>query len=376
MRIAINTRLLLPGKLEGLGRFTCETLKRITQWHPEHEFIFIFDRPFSPEFIFAKNITPVVSYPPARHPILWYLFFEFGVNHVLKKYKADLFLSPDGWLSLRTKVPSIAVIHDLNFFHNKQWVGSLPGHYYDYFFPRYIRKASRIATVSEYSKNDISSQFNVPESLIDVVYNGANPELHVPSEEIKAETKNKYTSGKPYFLFLGLVHPRKNLTRIIEAYNLFRRSCGADVKLLVVGSTKYWSAETENAYINSPYRADIRFTGRLPENELNAVVGSSLCLIYASLFEGFGIPILEAMQCHVPVMTSNVTSMPEVGGNAVYYVDPYSVHSIADGMSILFRDENLRHQLISRGLEQLKKFSWDNTATRLWDTIEKTMKSI
>jgi glycosyltransferase involved in cell wall biosynthesis len=375
MRIAVNTRLLLPGKLEGLGRFTCETLQRITKAHPEHEFIFIFDRAYSPAFIFTENIIPVVAYPPARHPLLWYLFFEYGVNSVLKKYKADLFLSPDGWLSLRSDVPSIAVIHDLNFFHNRQWVGSLAGQYYDYFFPRYIRKASRIATVSEYSKNDISSQFNVPESLIDVVYNGVNQDLHPATEEIKSETRRKYTSGKPYFLFLGLVHPRKNLTRIIEAYNLFRRSCGSQIDLLVVGSTKYWTNDTEIAYKTSPYQEDIRFTGRLPEDELNAVVGSSLCLIYASLFEGFGIPILEAMQCHVPVMTSNVTSMPEVGGNAVYYVDPYSVHSIADGMSLIFRDEKLRHQLINKGLEQLKKFSWDNTAQRLWLTIEKTIES-
>ncbi len=376
MRIAVNTRLLLPGKLEGLGRFTCETLRRITQWHPEHEFIFIFDRKYSNDFIFSGNITPVVAFPPARHPLLWYIFFEHGISNALKKYQADLFLSPDGWLCLRTGVPSIAVIHDLNFFHNREWVGSLPGHYYDYFFPRYIRKANRIATVSEYSKNDISSQFNVPESLIDVVYNGVNQDLHPATEEIKLETRKKYTSGMPYFLFLGLVHPRKNLTRIIEAYNLFRRSTGSQVSLLVVGSTQYWTSDTEIAYTTSPYQKDIYFTGRLPENELNSVVGSSLCLIYASLFEGFGIPILEAMQCQVPVMTSNVTSMPEVGGNAVYYVDPYSVHSISDGMSIIFRDEKLRQQLIYRGLDQLKKFSWDNTATRLWFTIEKTMKSI
>jgi glycosyltransferase involved in cell wall biosynthesis len=308
--------------------------------------------------------------------VLWYIFFEYSITNVLKKYNADIFLSPDGWLSLRTKVPSIAVIHDLNFFHNRQWVGSLPGHYYDYFFPRYIRKASRIATVSEYSKNDISSLFNVPETLIDVVYNGVNDTLKPASEELKKATQDKYTGGAPYFLFLGLVHPRKNLTRIIEAFNLFRRSTESKVNLLVVGSTKYWTTDTEEAYRSSPYRDDINFTGRLPEEELNAVVGSSICLIYASLFEGFGIPILEAMQCQVPVMTSNITSMPEVGGNAVYYVDPYSVHSIADGMNIIFRDNALRQQLINLGLEQLKKFSWDNTASRLWNTVEKTMKTV
>jgi glycosyltransferase involved in cell wall biosynthesis len=376
MRIAVNTRLLLQGKLEGLGRFACETLRRITQWHPEHEFIFIFDRKPDPEFLFSKNITPVVAFPQARHPLLWYLFFEFGVTHVLKKYRADLFLSPDGWLSLRTKVPSIAVIHDLNFFHNRQWVTALPAKYYDYFFPRYIRKAQRIATVSEYSRNDISSQFNIPTDRIDVVYNGVNQDFHPVSEKIKAETLQKYTSGLPFFLFLGLVHPRKNLTNIIEAYNLFRRNTGMHIQFLVAGSTRYWTADTENAYKTSPYCNDIIFLGRVPDNELNAIIASSLGLVYASLFEGFGIPILEAMQCHVPVITSNITSMPEVGGNAVYYVDPYSVQSIANGMSIISRDEKLRQQLIRKGKEQLKKFSWDITAQRLWESVERTIATL
>jgi glycosyltransferase involved in cell wall biosynthesis len=372
MRIAVNTRLLIPGKLEGLGRFACETLKRITRAHPEHEFIFIFDRKPGAEFIFSDNIRPVVAHPQARHPLLWYLFFEYGVPPVIKKYKADLFLSPDGWLSLRTNVPSIAVIHDLNFFHTREWISALPRKYYDYFFPRYLRKAQRIATVSEYSRNDISSQFGIPNERIDVVYNGVNEELHPLSPEQIERTRLKYTSGMPYFLFLGLVHPRKNLTRIIEAYSIFRKNATYPVRLLVAGSTKYQTNDTIEAYKKSPYRDDIIFTGRVPESELNNIIGASLCLVYASLFEGFGIPILEAMQCQVPVITSNVTSMPEVGGDAVCYVDPYAVQSIADGISILARDEKLRKQLIEKGSNQLMKFSWDQTARKLWESIERT----
>ena len=99
MRIAVNTRLLLKDKLEGIGWFTFETLKRITKNHPEHEFIFLFDRPYDKEFIFSENIIPVVIQPPARHPFLWYLFFEWSIPAALKKYKADIFISPDGWLS-------------------------------------------------------------------------------------------------------------------------------------------------------------------------------------------------------------------------------------------------------------------------------------
>ncbi len=372
MRIAVNTRLLLPGKLEGLGRFACETLRRITQWHPEHEFIFIFDRKYSKEFIFSENITPVIAHPQARHPVLWYLFFDWGIPPVLKKFKPDIFLSPDGWLSLRTNVPSIAVIHDLNFFHDPQWVQPLSRVYYNYFFPRFIRRANRIATVSEYSAKDISSQFGIDPDKIDIVYNGVNEDFKPVDDIIKKETCEKYTQGHTYFLFLGLVHPRKNLTRIIEAFNQYRKSTSASTRLLIAGSTKYQAEDTRLAYSNSPFKNDIVFTGRLSEDELVKVMGSSLALVYASLFEGFGIPILEAMSCGVPVITSNVTSMPEVGGNAVYYVDPFSMDSICKAMQAISENKKLRADLIQKGFEQKKKFSWDRSAKSLWESIEST----
>ncbi|MCA1760933.1 MAG: glycosyltransferase, partial [Bacteroidales bacterium] len=161
MRIAVNTRLLLKGKLEGMGWFSYETLKRMTRNHPEHEFIFIFDRPYSEEFIFSENITPVVIGPPARHPVLFYFWFEFQIPRVLKKHKADVFLSPDGYLSLKTKVPQLAVIHDISFAHRPQDIPGMKRWYYNYFFPKFARKATRIATVSNYSKTDIAKTYQV-----------------------------------------------------------------------------------------------------------------------------------------------------------------------------------------------------------------------
>jgi len=374
MVIAVNTRLLLQDKLEGIGRFTCETLRIITKKHAEHQFVFIFDRIFSPEFIFSNNITPVVAFPQARHPILWYGFFEWGIPPVLKKYKADLFLSPDGWLSLRSKTRSMAVIHDLNFFHFPEFIPRHVMQYYTYYFPRFVRKADRIATVSEFTRSDIVSRFHYDPSKIDVVYNGAN-EIFKPMDETgKRKTQEKYSRGCPYLLFTGLIHPRKNLTNLFRAFKQFKYSADNNVKLLVVGSRKWWTEDMQKAFENSAFRDEIIFTGRVDDESLHVIMASAIALVYASHFEGFGIPILEAMYCDTPVITSETSSMPEVGGDSVLYVNPNSVESITNAMIKLYLDPELRANLVKKSRIQREKFTWEKTADKLWQGVEKCLE--
>jgi len=376
MNIAVNTRLLQREKLEGIGLFTFETLKRITRNHPEHTFTFIFDRKYSDDFIFSNNIKPVIVPPQARHPLLWYLFFDWGVPWVIKKYKADFFLSPDGWLSLRTRVKSMPVIHDLNFFHYPEFNPWSAKKYYHYFFPRFIKRACRIATVSEFSKQDIGKLFSVDLNKIDVVYNGASDSLQPLDDKLQEETRTKYTRGCPYFLFIGLIQPRKNINNLIKAFDEFKQTVTSNVKFLVVGSKKYWNDEIQQAYDNSAFKDDIIFTGRLETKKLNLVIASAMAMVYASRFEGFGIPILEAMYCDVPVITSEVSSMPEVGGNAALYVDPTSVESIKGAMLNVFCDTNIRKDLIEKARVQRRKFTWDKTADLLWQSVEKCLNNL
>ncbi|MBN2273435.1 MAG: glycosyltransferase family 4 protein [Bacteroidales bacterium] len=361
----------MQNKLEGIGRFTCETLRIITQKHSEHRFIFIFDRKFSPDFIFSSNITPVITYPQARHPVLWYTFFEWGVPPVLTKHNADLFLSPDGWLSLRTKTRSMAVIHDLNFFHFPEFIPWHINQYYAYFFPRFVHKAHRIATVSEFTRQDIVSRFGYDNSKIDVVYNGANELFSPVSENEKRNTQEKFANGCQYFLFTGLIHPRKNLTNLIRAFKQFKQSVNCNVKLLIVGSRKWWTDDMQKALEKSAFREEIIFTGRVDDESLHMIMASALALVYASHFEGFGIPILEAMYCDTPVITSETSSMPEVGGDAVLYVNPQSIESIKNAMLSIFQDTNLRNRLIVKARIQREKFTWKKTADKLWAGIEK-----
>ena len=371
MKIAVNTRLLLKDKLEGIGWFTFETLKRIVRRHPEHTFYFIFDRPYDASFVFASNVVPLVVFPPARHPYLWYLYFEWGVARLLKKLQPDIFLSTDGWLSLRTNVPSVDVIHDLNFEHHPEFIKPVVRRYYQRFFHRFAQKAARIATVSEFTRQDIHTLYGIPIDKIDVVYNGCNS-CYIPlNEEDKGDVKRAYSDGCDYFLFVGLIHQRKNLANQFRAFDRFKQNDTRNMKFVVVGDKKWWHGEIEDAYLAMKHKEDVIFLGRQSQEVLGRLMSAATALVYASFFEGFGIPILEAFNAETAVITSHTTSMPEVAGDAALLVNPHSVEEICAAMTRLAEDETLRQELITKGREQRQKFSWDRTADALWQTIEK-----
>lgn len=376
MRIAVNTRLLIKNKLDGIGWFSYETLKRITRKHTEHQFFFLFDRAYSSEFLFSDNITPLSVGLPTRHALLWLLWFEIFVPRILKKINADVFLSPDGFISLRSNVPSVAVIHDINFRHSPGDLPFFARNYYNLFFPGYAQNAKRIATVSEYSKNDISKSYDVEKSKIDVVYNGANPIYKPVIDAVKKNTRETYTNGYRFFVFVGSFIPRKNLPRLLKAYNLFREQNQSlpTIKLVLVGEAMFKTLEMKKTLEKMKFASDVVFTGRLSPDDLKNVIASAEAMTFVPYFEGFGIPILEAMYCDVPVITSNATAMPEVAGDAALLIDPFSVDEIANAMQKIVTNSELRNSLILKAKEQRRRFSWDKTANNLWNCIEKAME--
>lgn len=375
MRIAVNTRFLLPDKLEGFGVFTHESLKRIVRNHPEHEFIFCFDRSYDERFIYGENVIPEVVFPPARHPLLWLWWFEWSLPKVIKKYNPDLFLSPDGYLSLRSEIRSIPVIHDLAFEH---YPGAIPRSglmYYQHFFPKYAGKAERIATVSEYSKQDIIQHYGVEPGKIDVVYNGANDNFHPLNKGQVERVKAELTGGKDYFVYVGALHQRKNISNLLKAFDLFKDRSGDPGKLVIIGRKAWGNKEMEATYQSMKFRDAVIFTGNVDQQNLVYYLGAAKALTYLSFFEGFGIPLVEAMNCDVPVITSNASSLPEVAGEAGHICDPYKPEAIAEGMAKVTEDKNYRQELIRKGRKQRKQFSWGLTAERLWEVIDKTAYS-
>ncbi|MFY0674966.1 MAG: glycosyltransferase family 4 protein [Bacteroidia bacterium] len=367
MRIAVNARFLLHGQLEGIGTFSNEVLQRVVKQHPEHEFIFFFDRPYHESFVYAENVTPVVLFPPARHPFLFVWWFEFSVAKAIKKHKADLFFSPDGYLSLRSKVPQIPVFHDLAFEHYPDDVPFLAAKHYRYFFPRYANRAKKILTVSEYSKADIQKQYGVVPDKIQVVYNGAN-EIYQPLNDAKREkVKTKYAQGEEYFLYVGALHQRKNITRLLKAYEQYvieqKNRNEQPKRLLIVGRKAWGNAEMESTFTQSDLlQKMVSFTGHLQLEELGNIMASAWYHVNVSYFEGFGIPILESMKCEVPVITSQGTSMVEVADDACIKVDPFNVESINKGLMQAHGNSELRNGLIRKAKISSQRFSWEKTA--------------
>ncbi len=364
----------MKNRLEGIGWFTYESLRRIVRNHPEHDFFFIFDRDFDPKFVFEKNVTPIVVGPPARHPVLFMWWFELSVPRILKEIKADAFISPDAYLSLKTDVPTLLVIHDLNFEHFPEYLPRFARWHYRYFTPKFARRANRIVTVSEFSKSDIVAQYGINPAKIDVVYNGANQQYKPVSVKVKQETKREYTQGNDYFLFIGALNPRKNLANLFKAFDWFKSKHPAvATQLLVVGEKMYWTDDIKNAFEQMTHKSQVVFTGRLEPDKLVNVMGSATALAYVSVFEGFGIPIVEAFYAEIPVITSNTTAMPETAGDAALLVNPTNVEEIAGAMETITFDKLTTPRLIQLGRTRKDEFSWDKTADGLWKSFEMMM---
>ena len=374
LNIAVNTRFLIHNKLEGIGRFTFETLKRISRAHPQHRFYCIFDRPPHKEFLFSNNIIPIIAKPPARHPILWYCWFEWSVPRILKKINADIFISPDGFASLKTNVPQLTVIHDIAFEHYPQFIPFLTRKYYRYYSPKYAHKVECIATVSNFSKQDISVKYNIDASKIDVVYNGTNPSCKPLNNVEKQQVKMQYCDGCDYFIFISAVHPRKNLGRILQAFDLFKNKTKSKTKLIVAGRMAWKNEQLQSIYEKMQHQQEVIFVGHLPNLEIERLIASATALCYASLFEGFGIPILEAMYAETPVITSNVSSMPEVAGDAALLVNPTNVERISEAFITVENHPELQQKLVEAGKIQRQKFTWERTAELLWKIVEKTLR--
>lgn len=369
MRIAINTRFWLPGQQEGYGYFVEQVVSRLVRQHPAHQFLLLFDRPFSQTMTWPDNVQVKVIGPPARHPLLWTWWYDWRIPSVLKQFRADVFLSPDGIASLRTSVPQCLVVHDLAFLGERDWFQGSIRRFYVRQMPKFLRKVKQVATVSETSRRTLLERYGISSQKVDVVYSAAKPVFRAIGEEEKMTTKSRFTDGKEYFLYTGAIHPRKNLINLLKAFSLFKKRQQSSFKLVLAGRMAWRSGKFEQLLSTYKYRNDVVLAGYVTLGTLVQLTGAAYALVYPSLYEGFGVPVLEAMQSDVPVITSSGTSMQEIAGEAALYADPADPASLAEQLNRIYIDEAMRRRLIEQGSRVVGRYTWEDTAERLWSSI-------
>jgi glycosyltransferase involved in cell wall biosynthesis len=352
-----------------VGWYIHEVMRRMVLRHPDDQFFFLFDRPFDPQFVYAPNVTPLVLFPPARHPILFRIWFEWAVPRALRRHGAELFFSPDSLCSLRSKVPTVMTCHDLAPLHHPEQLKPAHRNYYPKMLPRFLRRADHILTVSDYVRQDIAQTCGIPLDKITTVHNGCR-DIFQPLQDLeKQKVREKYADAAPFFFYTGAIHPRKNIPRLLRAFDRFKDSSGAAAKLLLAGRFGWETGPVTEAYEQARHRADIRFLGYLEDGELARLMASAQALCYLSTNEGFGLPMVEAMRCGTPVLAANASCLPEIAGDAALLVDPLSEEAIAAGLAKLHSDTAFAAQLVEKGQRQAQHFSWDRAADAIYEVL-------
>lgn len=374
-KVVVNTRLLQKNRLEGIGTFMDEILKRIVINNPNVEFHFLFNKPFDQSFIYGKNVIPHVVPLPLSKMFLLKFWNNSLVPIWLRRIKADCYISMDSTLmSTKLKIPSHYTLHDINFIHRPEDLPSSVKSFYNIEVPKYIENATKLATVSNYSKNDICNHFNISKEKVYVIYNASKDVFKPISILDQEKIKEKYSQKKDYFLYVGSLHPRKNLKNLLLGFEEFKNVSNSELKLIVVGAELWKNSDISVTMDGLKSKHDILFLGRVSDNELNNLLASALALTFIPLFEGFGIPILEAFATNTPVITSNTTSLPEVAGKAALLVNPEDINEIGNAMLTIWnngeKDNDLTQEMIIKGKDRLKLFSWDESAIKFWESVK------
>lgn len=371
MKIAINARFSGQNTLEGYGRFTNGLVVAMASACPSDEFIMMYDRQPENSVMRQGNISELVKGPAARHPLLWKLWYDMSMPSMAKKAKADLIFSPDGFCSLHSSVPQVLAIHDLAFLHFPTGISRLYRSYYRYYTPQFIRKAKHIITVSEFSMRDIMDHYPHAKGKISVIHNAADKGFRPLEWNVKEQVRGKYADGCEYFLYAGSIHPRKNLLNLLKGFSWFKKRQRSNMKLILAGRLAWGADEFVRQLQTYKYRDEVVMTGYVSDEEMQHLVGAAYAMVYPSHWEGFGLPVLEAMQSGVPVITSSNSSMPEIGGDAAMYCDPGDSEGWGKAMGYLYKDENYRSGLITKGIDRASMFNWEVSAKKLREIFDR-----
>lgn len=367
MKIGIDASKISIAEKTGTENYSHNLLRELLKIDKNNEYL-LYLREEAPDFAKEKEN---VTCKKISLPRLW---TQAGLASEVLFNPPDVLFIPSHTMPVvhRPGLKTVVTIHDLGAEFLKQY-HQFPQKLYLNKSTEFVAKfATHLIAVSEATKKDLISKLGVSPERITVVYEAWDKELfHIPSKSSVQSVRMKYHLEGDYLIFVGTIQPRKNLERLIEAFS--KAKIGVD--LVLVGKPGWLSGPIYAAPKKFGVADRVKFLGHVPNEDLAGLYGGSRALVFPSLYEGFGIPVLEAMACGTVVLTSNVTSLPEVGGDGAYYVDPYDTKSITVGLEEIVIKDNLRDLLLLNAIKQVQKFSWKKAAAETLKVLEKTYES-
>lgn len=373
MIIAVNTKITGRGELTEDDNFVIEAFSRIIKLQPGHTFVLISEMKLIGTIASFENVINIVIGQQNKSPALWYLWYNIKIPSILKKHKADVYISCDGIASLTAKVPQYIIVADLSFIHQPSFFKTSSLIFYKTFIPKSVKKAHTIFTVSEFTKRDVVNQYKTNADKIKIIYKGVNENCRGIGYEEKEKIKSQYSDGYEYFIYSGEIGSNKNLLNLLKAFSAFKKRQKSNMQLLIAGKPGWKNKEFFESLSLFMFRDEVKILKDPSIEERIKITAAAYAMIDPSLFNGFTTQPLEAIKCGVPVITSAKGAMPDIFGDAALYADPENFKEVAVRMMQLFRDENLRNELIAKGKIIAEKFNWDVTAKLLWENIEKVI---
>ena len=374
MNIGINLLFLLPGVVGGTESYAISLINALTRIDEQSEY-FVFTNQESTNLSLptSKRISRVPCQVYATNRASRYAWEQLILPRKVKSLQIELLHSLGYVQPLRLPCKSVVTIHDLNFYNIGHMMSKTKRIALEFFVTRSAKAADHIITVSEFSKKQIVEILGVPPEKVTVTYNAVKERpMHVVEFE---ELKSKYNVRRPYIFGLSSPSPHKNIANLVRGFALLKQRKTNSLKLVLAGHLPKGSTDLTQALsnVNDRVREDIIFTGYVPDFVLPSLYFYAEALVFPSIYEGFGIPILEAFSCNTPVVCSNMAAIPEVAGDAAIYFDPHNVEEMADAILKVLGDSSLKEKLIERGKSRLQLFSWEKTAEQTLAVYKKVL---
>jgi glycosyltransferase involved in cell wall biosynthesis len=362
MRICVNASPAVH-HIAGLGRYTQELMAALLDVDSENEYVAFYNRPsealVEPPLDRLPHLTTNLDTKPWRMSALVAHFTRISQDRMFRGI--DLFHATDHLLPRLVRAKSVFTLHDLVFRFYPHTHKPLNRWFLTLMMPRFLRAADAVIAVSESSKKDAVRIYGIDEAKITVIYEGVSPHFRGASPEAISAVRHKYGLPDEFILSLGTIEPRKNLTALLEAYHHLRND-GSSLGLVIVGKKGWLYSGFFNRMRELGLENNIVFPGFVPDEDLPALYSAAALFVFPSLYEGFGLPVLEALACGAPVIASNASSLPEVAGEAALLVDPSSVEALVRAAREALSNGRLREHLQERGPKQAAKFNWQRAA--------------